>query len=163
MAFVDLEMFDQFALKRSVYDQTIRYLRGAGHYGVECIVVWAGAPVDDYFVIDTVYCPRQSASAVGAHVESEHVDEMYEHMYRNGRIAVAQVHSHPGEAFHSETDDDVSIVARLGALSLVVPEFAFDDAADIKHWAGFRLDNSGWKGFSPHELITLEAQSDDRA
>ena len=44
---------------------------------------------------------------------------------RSGRLKiVAQVHSHPGEAFHSEVDDEWAIVRHVGALSLVVPGFA---------------------------------------
>jgi len=37
---------------------------------------------------------------------------------------VAQIHSHPREAFHSIADDQWAIVRREGALSIVVPDFA---------------------------------------
>src|SRR5437763_818131 len=44
---------------------------------------------------------------------------------RRGRLMVAaQVHSHPGPAFHSKADDRWAIVRHEGALSLVVPDFA---------------------------------------
>lgn len=156
MSFIDLETFDHIVVKASVFDDTIRSLQAAGRYGVECIVVWAGLPVADYFYVDTVYCPHQFATAVGARVASEDVGEMYKNMHLSGRTAIAQVHSHPGEAFHSHTDDDFSIVTRCGALSLVVPDFGFGEAADIKHWAAFRLRNSGWEEIMRYELISLE-------
>jgi hypothetical protein len=41
-------------------------------------------------------------------------------------MVAAQVHSHPGEAFHSKADDRWAIVRHEGALSLVVPNFALD-------------------------------------
>ena len=44
---------------------------------------------------------------------------------RSDRLkVVAQVHSHPGKAFHSEADDQWAIVRNVGALSLVLPQFA---------------------------------------
>jgi proteasome lid subunit RPN8/RPN11 len=39
-------------------------------------------------------------------------------------MIVAQVHSHPGDAFHSEADDEWAIVRHEGAYSIVVPRFA---------------------------------------
>jgi hypothetical protein len=44
-----------------------------------------------------------------------------------------QVHTHPGEAFHSRTDDEYPIIHTPGFLSLVIPNFGlgpvgFDEA-----------------------------------
>ena len=39
-------------------------------------------------------------------------------------MIAAQVHSHPFGAFHSKTDDAWAIARHVGALSLVVPDFA---------------------------------------
>jgi hypothetical protein len=156
MAIVDLEMFNHFVLKRSAYDETIRYVRAAGRRSVECVVVWSGLPIADHFVIDTMICPHQFATAIGSRVAAEDVDEMYEQLYRKGRVAVAQTHSHPGEAFHSDTDDHFSLVTRCGTLSLVIPDFGFGETADMKCWAGFRLRSSGWERIVPTQLITLE-------
>lgn len=44
-----------------------------------------------------------------------------------------QVHTHPGEAFHSPTDDAFPIIHKPGFLSLVIPNFGlgpvgFDEA-----------------------------------
>src|SRR5260370_111004 len=35
-----------------------------------------------------------------------------------------QVHTHPGEAFHSPTDDAYPMIHTVGFLSLVIPNFA---------------------------------------
>jgi hypothetical protein len=57
-------------------------------------------------------------------------------------MVVAQVHSHPMDAFHSCIDDAEAIPRRAGAYSLVLPNFGtrqglLDDAAL------FRLDGRG--------------------
>ncbi|MHC2297262.1 hypothetical protein ACVJBD_001468 [Rhizobium mongolense] len=50
---------------------------------------------------------------------------------REKRLRVlAQIHSHPGRAFHSEADDEWAIVRHAGALSLVLPRFAQEATVD---------------------------------
>ncbi|MCP4737333.1 MAG: hypothetical protein GY873_24365, partial [Bosea sp.] len=49
--------------------------------------------------------------------------DLMAHLRRTRLQVVAQVHSHPGRAFHSEADDEWAIVRNRGALSLVVPRF----------------------------------------
>jgi hypothetical protein len=61
-----------------------------------------------------------------------------------------QVHSHPTEAYHSETDDTYPIVTVRGGLSLVVPDFGraglLGDGV-----ACYRLGFSGWDELSFEE------------
>ena len=42
----------------------------------------------------------------------------------HGELVAAQIHAHPAEAFHSLADDRGALVGHLGALSIVLPEFA---------------------------------------
>ena len=46
-----------------------------------------------------------------------------ERMHGRGEVLFAQVHTHPGGAFHSRTDDANPISHRRGLFSLVVPRF----------------------------------------
>ena len=41
-----------------------------------------------------------------------------------GETLGGQAHSHPTDAYHSDTDDHLALVTLLGAISLVVPDFA---------------------------------------
>jgi hypothetical protein len=43
---------------------------------------------------------------------------------------LAQLHTHPGRAYHSEVDDEWAIVRHVGALSLVLPYFAASTTVD---------------------------------
>jgi hypothetical protein len=47
-----------------------------------------------------------------------------DHLRSTRRRIVAQIHTHPGRAFHSEVDAEWAIVRHVGALSLVLPRFA---------------------------------------
>jgi len=50
---------------------------------------------------------------------------------RESRLqVVAQVHSHPYDAFHSRADDMWAIIRHIGALSLVVPSFGLQTTAE---------------------------------
>ncbi|HEU0164449.1 MAG TPA: Mov34/MPN/PAD-1 family protein, partial [Thermomicrobiales bacterium] len=45
-------------------------------------------------------------------------------LFEKGWRLLAQIHSHPTHAYHSEMDDEYAIATALGAFSLVVPHFA---------------------------------------
>jgi hypothetical protein len=62
-------------------------------------------------------------------------------------MVAAQVHTHPHEAFHSAADDRWAIVRHVGALSLVLPDFAQKTSIDsfLNEAAVFRLsDRNEW-------------------
>ena len=54
-----------------------------------------------------------------------------------------QVHSHPTNAYHSSTDDSYPLATLVGALSVVIPNFARHAPADIDDWAWLRLSEQG--------------------
>jgi hypothetical protein len=64
-------------------------------------------------------------------------------LYEAGEVLGVQVHAHPTDAFHSETDDAFPIVATLGGLSIVAADFARDGVL-TPQTAIYRLANSGW-------------------
>jgi hypothetical protein len=71
-----------------------------------------------------------------------------------GELAVAQVHSHPYDAYHSEADDQMAPVTVLGALSIVVPRFGrhgLRGPGVIVH----RLERSGWMELEAEEAARV--------
>ena len=54
-----------------------------------------------------------------------------------------QVHSHPTDAYHSETDDTYPIATLEGSLSIVLPFFG-RDGWESKDIAVYRLGRTGW-------------------
>ena len=63
---------------------------------------------------------------------------------------MAQVHSHPGEAFHSPADDRWAIPRQVGALSIVLPFFAagISEETFFEQAAVFTLSNNEFVGSS---------------
>ncbi len=119
-------------------------MRYAGENRVEGVALFAGYEKDNKFYISQTIIPKQTAYrlelgllyAVGA-------DELHRinvWLYQNNLSIIAQIHSHPNEAYHSETDDAYPIVATKGGISIVVPRFA-KDPIDLKNWAVYRLSS----------------------
>jgi len=67
---------------------------------------------------------------------------------------IAQVHSHPTEAYHSEADDRFAIVTAEGGLSLVVPNFG-NAPLDPRLWAIYRLTCGEWRELDAKESQTF--------
>lgn len=56
-----------------------------------------------------------------------------------------QVHTHPGAAFHSATDDDFPVIHTLGFLSLVIPNFALGPIGFEGAFLAQRDECGGWR------------------
>ena len=55
-------------------------------------------------------------------------------LHERNLTLVAQLHSHPTNAYHSSTDDTYPIVTRAGRISLVVPDFALQQDLITLKW-----------------------------
>ena len=64
-----------------------------------------------------------------------HADETY----------ISRIHSHPVEAFHSETDDSNPALTNHGALSIVVPFFGLGLRRGLDACAVYELGPAGWR------------------
>ena len=116
------------AVTPDILAKTIVTLREAGARGQECVVLWLApaAVARPPAPIVEVYRPLQVADVDYFRLPPQSMRAMMAHM-REARLKIAaQVHSHPAEAFHSEVDDEWAIIRHVGAMSLVLPRFAFD-------------------------------------
>jgi hypothetical protein len=106
-------------------DETLEALRAAGRMGNECVVLWLSArPVTPGASIVEIYIPEQEAAVDMFRIPPPGMTALMAHLRARKLGLAAQVHSHPGRAFHSEADDAWAIVRHEGALSVVVPNFA---------------------------------------
>jgi hypothetical protein len=151
--------------------QTHEHLLARGRQGYEGMALWAGRQNGDAVRIEACIIPRQqghrTAHGLAVTVSGEELREINLALYRASLRLVAQVHSHPQAAYHSDTDDRYSMVTALGSLSLVVPDFATGPFA-IDAFAVYRLTRRPWWHFargaywkhlsaaSATSLITLE-------
>lgn len=104
-------------------NQTFETLQECGRGRSECVVYWTG-PLDDPARVVEVVHPVHRAGPVGYEVESGWVTDFFLRLRRERKAARVQVHTHPGRAGHSETDDTYALVPATGFLSLVIPRYA---------------------------------------
>jgi hypothetical protein len=137
-------------------------LRTSGDRGFEALVLWAGrwrGAEPGVFDVDLALMPRQRATrtedGVAVIVDGDALFEMNVLLNERGLRLVVQLHSHPNDAYHSETDDRYSVVTARGGLSLVVPHFA-RAAFSLEACATYRLEEGGtWAEVPPHEVVSL--------
>lgn len=140
-------------------------MRDFGSHGWEVLVLWLGEinAADGYAKVIQAYVPKQnpisSEDGVGYFVDSEALFKLNRGLSETGLRLIAQVHSHPHEAYHSEADDRYAIVTENGGLSIVVPEFG-NVPADPAFWSVYRLHGRDWNEISEIENRRLFAVRD---
>ena len=105
-----------------------------------------------------VLVPQQesisSEDGVGYFVNTQTLFLLNKALNETGVKLLAQVHSHPTEAYHSDADDQFAIVTAEGGLSLVVPDFG-RVAPDLSLWAVYRLTDGFWRELNESEVRRL--------
>lgn len=145
-----------YIVPRSVLDKTQAFLLARGAKGFEAVVVWLGHVVDDTTgeVVDA-YAPeqvgRRSEYGVSVEVTQDGLTRLITAL-PEGMFVLCRVHSHPGEAYHSDTDDVNMLISHNGAISIVVPDFA-RDPIDLERCSVNELRHgSGWRELDATEV-----------
>jgi hypothetical protein len=146
----------RYRLSMTTLEETRGVLRSRGHEGFEAVVLWIGEPADEVnATILGPYVPEQigyrSEDGVAVRVTDDGLSRLISALPA-GVFVLCRVHSHPGPAFHSETDDDNMIISHQGAISIVVPFFA-RDPIDLKKCSVHELDHAtGWRQLDAGEI-----------
>jgi hypothetical protein len=137
--FLDIKVLQ---LPRSSAQEAIDWLYRAGTQSVEGVALFAGVRKGDTFIIKRTIIPEQSAGNIEGGliyvVGGEELHRIGLELFDAGLQIFAQIHSHPGAAYHSDTDDAYPIVTVIGGLSMVVPNFA-RGGIKLSSWAVYRL------------------------
>jgi hypothetical protein len=130
-------------LVSDVLAQTFAALRRCGQGHCECVVYWTGP--NDTDAVDRVEHPLHRRSPCGYELDGDWLTGFWVRLARESRSVKAQVHTHPGEAFHSLTDDRWPIVSQPGFVSIVIPDFASGSISFERAWIA-QLDEKGvWR------------------
>jgi hypothetical protein len=152
------ENIRRFTVPRDLADETDVQLRAAGRDGVERFVLWSGAIVDDTFRVQTTHVPKQTAYRLAeglcVRVDGDELHRLNLWLFQHSERLAIQVHSHPTEAYHSDTDDKYPIVTTRGGLSLVVPDFGRFGVRGPAT-ALYRLGPSEWQELPPQAARLL--------
>jgi hypothetical protein len=156
---VSLQQVERIALPVDALEQTEQSLRAAGREGFEMFVLWSGAIEGEVFEVRTPHVPKQTAyrSEAGllVRIEGQALHELNRWLYDNNETLGGQVHAHPTDAYHSETDDTYPIVTVLGGYSIVAADFCRRGLLS-PDTAVYRLTEQGWTLVEPaYELIEV--------
>lgn len=141
-----------------VVESTLATLQKYGSQGYEGLVLWLGEITGNTACVSRVLVPDQNSLAsedgVGYFVEGSTLFRLNRVLAASGLRLIAQVHSHPTHAYHSEADDRYAIVTAEGGLSLVVPNFGRASLNPCA-WAIYRLSQGNWKHVGEHDAEQL--------
>jgi hypothetical protein len=131
----------------ALVSETVSTLRRYGDHGCEGLVFWVGRMDGTSCHVEQVLNPPQqsikSEEGVGYFITSETLLNLNKFLSSTGMRLIAQVHSHPRDAYHSAADDRYCIVTVEGGLSIVVPNFG-SGPASLLGWAIYRLSQGRW-------------------
>jgi hypothetical protein len=143
----DLTQVDQVSLPSKYALETQTHLRATGKRGLEGMALWTGTVEGSNAEITEVIIPKQQGHrtehGLAVSVPGDELHRINVHLYKTKRRLIAQIHSHPTEAFHSTMDDRYAIATALGSFSIVVPDFA-SGPFSIEDFATYRLATGRW-------------------
>jgi hypothetical protein len=134
----------RFELPRQLAEECYSALRERGSDGDELFIALAGVAGGDGSVeLRRALIPEQTChhtpEGLLVTIDGEAIFELNRASYESGEILAAQIHAHPGRAYHSGADDVLALVRLPGALSIVVPDFAAGPLRP-RRWSVHRRD-----------------------
>ena len=98
----------------------------------ESVVLWIGTERAHKALVQRILVPQQLASPKHFEVTLDERVRIIQELGTSGKKVLAQLHTHPGRAFHSCADDRLALPRHTGAISIVVPNFAADWKGDLR-------------------------------
>lgn len=139
-------------LPTDILDKTFSFLQKYGHQRLESHALWVGKEEKDTFQITDVWYPDQESTSINYEVSEDEEFKINVRLYNENMTIIAQIHTHPGDAFHSSLDDEGSALSLPGSLSVVIPDFGFIESTNIDYWEVFQYINEKWKHISKKEV-----------
>ena len=148
---MNIEAVAVFQIPNEVVRVSEDALKRAGRDGHELFVLWTGTVAGQVFRVEHTYVPTQRSyrddSGVCVRVEGPELHRLNRWLYEHSQVLAIQIHTHPDEAYHSDTDNTYPIVTSLGGLSVVVPDFCRKGLRSPGAVV-YRLRSNGWEQLS---------------
>lgn len=147
-------MFDniqKIIIPKSIISETFNFLRCHGKNGKEAHAILAGLEQNKIFKITRTLFPKQNNDTYTYEVLDGEDHEINVQMYELKIVAIAQIHTHPANAYHSSIDDEGSSLVIPGSFSIVIPDYGYIDNMNIDNWAVYRYTDLKWKWISNYK------------
>jgi hypothetical protein len=109
------------SVSSAILEETLAALRSSKD--TESVALWL-AKNSERGSVNRCYVPEHVARADMFQLTPKGMSELRRTLRENRLFIAAQLHTHPFEAFHSKADDRWALIRHLGALSIVLPNFA---------------------------------------
>lgn len=110
-----------YKVPSEVVEGTLAHLRNFGRMGLEAVGYWIGPCEETEAKVAGLWVPHFHATPVSYDVEPSEMLRLKQELDESAYVLLAQVHSHPGSAFHSGRDDIHAASPWPGFISVVVP------------------------------------------
>jgi hypothetical protein len=135
--------------------QAHAHLQKMGLRGFEGLVLWAGKHRNGVFYVEQTIIPVQTPlrlqTGICIYVDSHELHRINVWLFEHNMTLIAQLHSHPEDAYHSEMDNSFPITTSLGSFSLVIPNYAREPFS-LSNCAVYRLVSTGWNPLFSDEV-----------
>lgn len=143
-----------YRITQEMLGATFEHFRRCGRGRNECQALWI-SPWDSPETISRVVHPEHAASRGGFELDDDWLAAFFLELGEVNSGIRVQIHTHPGEAFHSATDDAYPIIHSVGFLSLVIPDFALGPV-DFSHAYLTEIQPDGrWQQVSIESRLTV--------
>lgn len=144
----------RIAIPGVLLEATFEQLRDCGDGLRECVAYWVASKSEPDEICRVVH-PPHSSGPFGYEVESDFVNQLFLELRKSDETVRVQVHTHPGLANHSETDDSFALAPSAGFLSLVFPDFA-QGSISFERSHVVEMDGHGeWRQVEPEAVFDV--------
>ncbi|MBA7512905.1 hypothetical protein ES705_04914 [subsurface metagenome] len=137
-------LINKIRIPYSIVEKTLEFFKEYGKHDLEACAIWVGEEHHDIFEIKEVWFPKQENTMISYHIPDIDVHNINVKLNKNKYSAIAQLHTHPGDAFHSSVDDEYTILSLPGSFSIVIPDYGDIPICAIDDWVVYRLLNGEW-------------------
>lgn len=157
--YVGFDHINIFRFDKNCLEEVYGFLRKAGRERFEAVGLFAGTIENDEAFLSKGVIPLQKSYKLDMGlmyvVDGAELHRINVSLHKAGLKLIAQIHTHPMEAYHSDTDDEYPIMSTVGGLSIVVPNFA-SGPMSFQDWAFYRLRAQGvWDELSSDQVTKL--------
>ena len=146
----------KYSVAKSILRESAVTLRSLSAGIRESVILWIGSADDRNARVRSITVPKQFTSADHFEVPLEERLKLAQRLAYSGERLLAQLHTHPGTAFHSLTDDRLALPRHTGAVSIVVPNFAAEWSGDLAETSvNYHLGGGIWKQLGSETVSAL--------
>lgn len=155
----DFSNVNKVIFPKNLFNDGMDFLEEVGLEGYEAVILFLGKGIGNIMEIMELFIPVQTAykteHGLLYEVSTDELERLDDYLFDNQLSLFCQVHTHPGRAYHSDTDDALCIVTKNGGLSIVIPNFA-KRPVPLQDCAYYRFRyRKGWLSVPFSEIINF--------